>query len=218
MILKITRGLDDRSSDREKRAARCNRIFGAVLVLAVLAGCKGVPSHGEKSARESVKSVSATYRPNGHKPELAELTSGSSLSNFLAFAMLNQPRVEAAYYEWVASVERITQARSMPDPQITFQMDVANIVSSVMPGLMMNFPGPGKLRVGAEIASAESQGKYWFFRGAALESAYEVKRAYYQLEFLSEKTRVNRETLRLLTELEQLARAQNEAGKVTLQD
>jgi outer membrane protein TolC len=45
-----------------------------------------------------------------------------------------------------------------------------------------------------------------------------VKRAYYQLYFLEEKIRVNQETLRLLADLERLARAQNEVGKVTLQD
>jgi outer membrane protein TolC len=97
-------------------------------------------------------------------------------------------------------------------------MDIENIVSSVMPGFMVNFPGAGKLRSAAAIASAESDAKYFAFEGAILESAYEVKRAYYQLHFLDEKLRVNRATLELLGELEKLARAQNEVGKVTLQD
>ena len=77
------------------------------------------------------------------------------LSNFLAYAMLNQPTVEASYYDRLASIERITSARSQPDPQLTFQMDIQNIVTSVMPGLLVNFPGPGKLRAGAEVAAAE---------------------------------------------------------------
>src|SRR5262249_1972231 len=56
------------------------------------------------------------------------------------------------------------------------------------------------------------------FRTASLQSAYEVKRTFYWLYFLEEKIRVNRETLGLLRDLEKLARAQNEVGKVTLQD
>jgi len=132
--------------------------------------------------------------------------------------MLNQPKVEAAYYDWLASVERITVARSLPDPQLTFQMDIQDIVTSVMPGLMMNFPGKGKLRAAGAVATAESQSKYFAFKAASIESAYEFKRAYYQLYFLEEKIRVNRETLGLLNDLEKLARAQNEVGKVTLQD
>ena len=45
-----------------------------------------------------------------------------------------------------------------------------------------------------------------------------MERAYYQLYFLEEKIRVNRENLSLLADLAKLARAQNEVGKVTLQD
>ncbi|MEI6779546.1 MAG: TolC family protein [Verrucomicrobiota bacterium] len=146
------------------------------------------------------------------------LTASSSLSNYLTYALLNQPKVEAAYYEWSASIERITQARSFPDPQFTFQMDIQNVVTSIMPGLMGAIPWPDKLRVGAEIASAESQAKYFTFQSAVLESAFRVKRAYYQLYFLDEKIGVNQDTLRLLADLEKLARAQNEVGKVTLQD
>jgi outer membrane protein, heavy metal efflux system len=132
--------------------------------------------------------------------------------------MLNQPKVEAAFYDWQASIERITQARSLPDPQLTFQMDIQNIVTSIMPGLMAAVPWPAKLRAAAEAASAESQGKYFAFQSAVLASAFEFKRAYYQLYFLEEKIRVNKDTLGLLSDLEKLARNQNEVGKVTLQD
>jgi outer membrane protein TolC len=45
-----------------------------------------------------------------------------------------------------------------------------------------------------------------------------VKRAYYQLYFSAEKIQVNQTTIDLLGDLEKLARAQNEVGKVTLQD
>src|SRR5947209_19801540 len=118
----------------------------------------------------------------------------------------------------MASIERITVERSLPDPQLTFQMDIQEVVTSLMPGVMMSFPGAGKLRAAAAIASADSQAKYFNFETLTLESAYEVKRAYYQLHFLEEKIRVNQENLGLLSDLEQLARAQNEVGKVTLQD
>ncbi len=190
--------------------------LAAVLVL--LAGCKGTPTGGEKDARRQIQAVAGSYRPDGRKPDLPALTSQSSLSNHLAYALLNQPQVEAAYFDWLASVERITTARSLPDPQVTFQMDIQSVVTSIMPGLMGSIPWPDKLRVGAEVASAESQARYSAYQSAVLRSAFDLKRAYYQLYFLAEKIRVNRETLSLLNELEKLARAQNEVGKVTLQD
>lgn len=193
--------------------------LGALVVTALLlSGCKGVPTKAEKEARKQIQDEGAKYRPNGHKPSLPVLTTNSSLGDFLTFALLNQPGVEAAYYDWSASVERITTARSLPDPQLTFQMDIQDVVTSIMPGLMASFPWLGKLKHGAEAASAESQAKYFVFQSAVLKSAFDVKRAYYQLYFLDEKIRVNRENLDLLAGLEKLARSQNEVGKVTLQD
>jgi len=190
-------------------------IIGTALLLG---GCHGIPTAGEKAAREQQRKTASSYRPQEKKPALPALTPASPLSNYLAYAMLNQPKVEAAYYDWLASIERITTARSLPDPQITFQMDIQSIVTSVMPGFMLAFPGLGKLNAAAAVASAESEAKYFAFQSAVLETAFDVKRGYYQLYFLQDKIRITRDTLALLAELESLARAQNEVGKVTLQD
>jgi outer membrane protein, heavy metal efflux system len=203
---------------RKRMTRQLTPAVSALALAVLLVGCNGIPTKSEKAARQQVQALSASYRPQGQKPALPVLTPEAGLSNYLAYAMLNQPSVEAAYWDWAASVERITQARSLPDPQFTFQMDVQNAVTSVMPGLMGVIPWPGKLRAGAEVASAESRAKYFTFQSAVLENAFAVKRAYYQLYLLSEKLRVERKTLALLNELEKLARAQNEVGKVTLQD
>jgi outer membrane protein, heavy metal efflux system len=194
------------------------KTYTILILLVLLAGCRGTSTPGEKEARRQVQAVAGSYRPNGRKPELPTLTAQSGLSNFLAYALLNQPQVEAAYFDWLASVEGITVARSLPDPQLTFQMDIQQVVTSLMPGLMMSFPGMGKLRAAAGVASAESQARYFAFQTASLQSAYAVERAYYQLYFLEEKLRVNRDNLSLLADLARLAQAQNEVGKATLQD
>jgi outer membrane protein TolC len=191
--------------------------FAAFAAL-LLAGCKGIPVKGEKEARQQAQSVAGTYRPNGQKPTLPVLTTNAGLADFLTYALLNQPKVEATYFDWLASVERITVQRSLPDPQLTFQMDIQDVVTSLMPGLMMSFPGMGKLRAAGEQAAAASQGGYFTFKAASLASAYDVERTYYRLYFLEEKLRVNRENLALLQELERLARSQNEVAKATLQD
>jgi outer membrane protein, heavy metal efflux system len=208
--------------ERTRGAFGWARLFRGGLSLSLipllLAGCRGIPTKGEKEARQLIQETAASYRPGGSKAALPVLTTNSNLGDFLTFALSNQPTVETAYFDWAASVERITTARSAPDPQLTFQMDIQKVVTSIMPGLMGAIPWPDKLRVGAEVASAESRAKYFAFQSAVLASAFEVKRAYYQLYFLAEKIRVNQETLQLLSELEQLARAQNEVGKVTLQD
>ena len=184
----------------------------------VFAGCRGIPAPGEKQARQDLKTVTGQFRPGNQRPQLPVLTPDSSLSNYLAFALLNSPTVAAAFYDWSASVEDITLQRSLPNPQLTFQSDIGNIVQTIMPGFFQQFPGPGKLRARGAVASAESRAKYFTFQSAALQTAFGLKSSYYKLYFLDEQLRINRETLSLLNSLERIARAQNAAGKATLQD
>jgi outer membrane protein TolC len=194
-------------------------LFAVTIIAAtVLSGCVGVRTEGEKRARQDQETVGQGYRPGGERPALPKLDTNAPLHDFLLFAMLNQPQVEAAYFDWAASVRRITVERSLPDPRLTFQSDIADTVMSLMPGLMMDFSGPGKLKAAANVATAESDTRYFLFESAVLQTAFALKKSYYQLYFLDAKVSVNRQTLALVTDLEKLARTQNEVGKVTLQD
>ncbi|MBM3879863.1 MAG: TolC family protein [Verrucomicrobia bacterium] len=191
---------------------------GLLLTLWFLTGCRGMPTQGERAARQDLQTVREVLRPRSTADRPPALTGDSPLADYLRFAMLNQPRVAAAYFDWWSAVERITVERSLPDPRLSFESDIADIVMTLMPGLMQELPGPGKLKAAANVATAESQTKYFAFETAVLETAFTLKRAYYQLWFLDENLAINRQTLALLAELEQIARAQNAAGKVTLQD
>ncbi len=183
-----------------------------------LAGCRGLPAGGESEARRQAEAVRSVYRPRDQRPDPSTLGTNSTLEDFLHFAMLNQPQVSAAYFDWLGSIERITVERSLPDPQLTFQSDIASLVTSVMPGLMQEFPGPGKLQARANAATAESQARYFAFETAVLQTAFDLKKSFYTLHFLDDRLRIDRETLSLLDDLERIARAQNEVGKATLQD
>jgi outer membrane protein TolC len=189
-----------------------------VLLLLLFSGCTGITQPGERAARQDFSTVAWDYRPGQKRPTLPDLTTNSPLGDFLTYAMFNHPQVEANYYDWAASIERITIERSLPDPKLTFEAYIAGTITSIMPGLMADIPGPGKLSARAGVAAAESEGKYFTFEASVLQTAFEVKKSYYQLYFLDEKIRVDRQTLQLLSSLEQIARAQNEVGKATLQD
>ena len=193
-------------------------LAGLALTGFAMTGCKGIPTKGERAARQELKTVGDTFRPQNQRPALPTLQTNAGLSNFLAFAILNQPQVEAAYFDWAASVERITRERSLPDPRLTFRSDIASMVMSLMPGLMMDFPGPGKLKAAVGVATAESEAKYFAFEWSMLQTAFGLKKTYYQLHFLNAKVSVNQQTLNLLADLEKLARTRNEVGRVTLQD
>lgn len=183
----------------------------AVGLLAV--GCRGLTATGEKSARQDLATVGGLLQTNA-----PGLTSHATLREAVNFALHHHPQVTAAYADWAASVETITVARSLPDPKFTFELYAADIVSSLMPGLMADLPGPGKLSARAAAASADSRSKYFQFATAVQQTAFGVEKSFYPLHFLEAKLRVNRQTLALLAALEALARAQNEVGRATLQD
>jgi len=124
-----------------------------IIFLAGIGGCTGAPTASERQARSDVDTVRSMYRPGEAKPTLPNLSKDSPLADYLRFAMLNNPRVEAEYYAWAASVERITGARSLPDPRITFEADITSVIETVMPGLMIDLPGPGKLRAAGDVAA-----------------------------------------------------------------
>jgi cobalt-zinc-cadmium efflux system outer membrane protein len=206
------------NSCRQRTRSSVALTASAIVTVALLAGCVGRRTEGEKRARQDQESVGRVYRPGGERPALPNLDTNAPLHDFLLFAMLNQPQVEAAYFDWAASVRRITVDRSLPDPRLTFQSDIADLVMSLKPGLMMDFPGPGKLKAAANVATAESDARYFAFESSVLQTAFALKKGYYQLYFLNAKVSVNQLTLNLLVDLEKLARTQNEVGKVTLQD
>lgn len=184
----------------------------------VLPACTGTPIAAERAERGELDATAERYRPADERPALPRLTADSSLADFLRFALLNSPRVESAYYAWAAAVERIVAARSLPDPQLRFSADIADTVMSLMPGLMMDLPGPGKLRIAGEAAANESRTAFFGFKQEILRTALTVKASYYRLGFLDEALRVQRETLSLIDDLERLAEQQNAAGLAAMQD
>jgi outer membrane protein TolC len=169
-------------------------------------------------SRSQVAGVSGQYRPHATGLPLPELRSGGAPETFLHYAILRHPQVEEAHFEWLASVEKITKERSLPDPRLTFQADIMDMIKALMPGLMMDFPGPGKLRAAAEVATEESGMKYFQFEAAVLQVAYRFKKAWYELRLVDERIRVNSEMVGLLEDLEKLAQSRTEVGRGSLQD
>lgn len=184
------------------------------LALALLAaGCRGIPATGEKAARHDVAQIGGQLQTN-----LPALSTNTTLRDAVLFAVKNHPQVIAAYADWAASVENITVARSLPDPKLTFEAYIGDALTSLMPGLMADIPGPGKLSARAAAASAESRAKYFQFVAAVQQSAFSVEKSFYPLHFLDARLAVNRQSLALLAQAETLARAQNEVNRATLAD
>jgi len=117
------------------------------------------------------------------------LTEASSLDDYLIYAARHNPGLEAAFDRWKAAREQVPQAKALPDPRLSYRHYVSEVETRVGAmrwglGLSQTFPWAGKLerRGGAagELARAQRQR----FQAAALELAYQVKKAYYEYYYL----------------------------------
>ena len=200
--------------------ATCSRLIKIPIAVflassAFIIGCTGLKTADEVIARKQLSDVTAAYRTNDSE---LSISSDTPLQELIAYAIKRSPQVEAAYFDWVQAVEKITVERSLPDPRITFEADIQDVVMSVMPGLMVDIPGPGKLRAQAAVAAGEAAMKYAEFRKAVLTSAANFKQAYFELQALEDTIAVNKRNLKLVQDLRDIAQVQHSAGRASLQD
>src|SRR5437016_7296340 len=151
------------------------------------------------------------------------------LSELLAEAEKNNPRVEAARQGWQAAKQVPTQVSTLPDPQFNLQhvsvgspRPFAGYTNSdfayVGLGVSQDIPYPGKLRLKGEIAKRDadvSQQQVESVRRAVLA---ELKGTYFQLVYLSKTLIILEQDGELLKQVEQAADARYRSGKGTQQD
>jgi outer membrane protein TolC len=203
------------------RTIRVAAALAGILIL--LEGCSGIPTRKEKQARQDIMATESVYRPKNAKPPLPTLTENSSLSDLMQHALLNNPKVESAFYEWKAAVEEITTARSLPDPMLNLSAEIMDgVVEALTPALMTdpmsNWPGPGKLGLQADAAYGMALKKRASFENELLTTGLGVKRAYYQMWVIDEQIRWTREMLSVVDDIERIARERLAVGKVMQQD
>lgn len=178
-----------------------------------LAGCAGTPIAAEKTARDQVTRVGNELRPRGAKPALPELRADSPFGEFVRFAVLNHPAVEAAYHDWRASVLEITRARSLPDPQFTFEADISDMLMTFMPGLMFDLMTPGKRAAMGGEAAARSGVAYRAYVTAVLRAAAEIRKAWLELNYVEETRRIYLASIENLEQSLALAGAEFSTGR-----
>ena len=184
-----------------------------VLLTLVFAGCAGTPLQSEKDAREQVNRHGREFHSPTAKPVLPALRSDSPPTDFVLYATLNHPTVAAAYYDWLAAVAAITPARALPDPKFTFEADIADTLMTFMPGLMFDLMGPGKRAAMGREATAASQVAYRTYVATVLRVAADTRKAWIDLAYLAEATRLRESIVGALNQARDLADAAYSTGR-----
>jgi len=184
------------------------------LISLFFCSCQNSSIHEERVARQQVLLIQSKVSSQ----PVSNVTESSSLEDFVLFALYNHPKVKAAYYDWIASVEEVTIARSLPDPKFIFELDLQKSMLATIFGLKSDFFGSGKLRLAGRVASSASQAKYFAFEKAILESAFELKKAYFRLDLAVRECQLARKKYELLLQEVQVAQGKNIVGKNTFAD
>ncbi len=133
------------------------------------------------------------------------------LSDYLAYAALHNPGLEAAFNRWQAALEKVAQARSLPDPKLTYRYFIREVETRVGPQrqafeLGQMFPWFGKLDLAGDVAAQAAQAQYHKYQAVKRQLFLEVRTAYYELYYLDRAIEVTRENMQLLQHLDEVAR------------
>ena len=146
-----------------------------------------------------------------------EIGDNSTLSDYLAYAALNNAGLEAAFNRWKAELERIPQVKALPDPRFTYGYFIESVETRVGPqrqkfGLAQTFPWFGKLSLQGDAAAHAAEAVQQVYEKTKLQLFRRVKSAYYEYWYIAQAVAATKEHIRLVTNLEGVARTRFKAG------
>jgi outer membrane protein TolC len=148
---------------------------------------------------------------------LPALDEASGLGDYLAYAALNNPGLEAAFNRWKAAVERVPQAEALPDPQLTYAYYIREVETRVGPqqqriGLKQMFPWFGVRHLRGDAAMQTARAAEQRYRAAKLKLFRRVRDAYYEYNYLGRAIGIVREQRDLLRYMERVLRERYRVG------
>lgn len=160
------------------------------VTVTLLAGCTGTQLAVEKTARQQSTAIGDVLRPQQAMPALPQLAVNSDPDAYLRYALLKHPSVAASFYDWRAGVEAIAPARSLPDPQLTFEADITDTLMTFMPGIMFDFMSRGKRAAMGREVTAASEVAYRNYVTTVLRTSAAVRKAWIELAYVDEALRL----------------------------
>ncbi len=133
-----------------------------------------------------------------------------SLIKYLEIAARNNPSVLQKFSEYQAALQKIPQAGSLPDPQLSIgvflqPMELVNGNQIADIRLMQMFPWFGVLKYGKDEMSLMAKAKFELFRDAKLQLYYDVQRAWYSLYKVQKDISISQKNIEILKTIERLA-------------
>lgn len=136
-------------------------------------------------------------------------TNAQTLEEYLKIAAENNPLLKAKYAAFEASLQKVAQVNSLPDPTLSFGYFISPVETRVGPqrakfGLSQMFPWFGTLKTVGNVFQLQAEANYQEFINARNELFMQVKSAWYPLYEINRKIILQKENLNILTTYKQL--------------
>jgi len=140
------------------------------------------------------------------------------LRELIETALAENPRLVSAWSQTRSSFQQVPQARSLPDPLVSYRYFAETPETRVGPQEHMlevsqAVPWGGKRRLQAERAESAAASRTWEAEDLERQVVADLKRTYFEAAYLQEALRVNAEERDLLQRFESIALKRYSTGQ-----
>lgn len=148
---------------------------------------------------------------------IAQPADSLNLEQLLLLAAENHPSLKDAFYQWKSSMAQVVEAKSLPDPQLTYAHFIRQVETRMSSqeqriSLAQTIPWPGTLGLRGELAAQSAHQAYYRLDAQRRQLFYEVESAYYDYALLQRSRGILRKNINLLESLENVVRTKYSAG------
>ena len=139
------------------------------------------------------------------------------LQGYLKIAAENNPELKSIFNSYLATLERMPQARALPDPTVMFNIFTSPVetrVGAQNAGISLSqaFPWFGQLKSQEQAVAMLAKARFEAFEDAKNSIFFDVRSTYYDLYVLEAAIAITEENVRLLESFRELANVRLESN------
>ena len=146
------------------------------------------------------------------------ISNAQTLDDYFRIAAENNPGLQSKYKTFEASMQKVTQVSSLPDPNLSFGYFISPVETRVGPqkarfSLTQMFPWFGTLSAQKNAATLIAEAKYQEFIDTRNRLYYNVSAAYYPLYELQQIKVIEEKNIAILSTYKDIATSKFQNGK-----
>ena len=134
-----------------------------------------------------------------------------TLKDYTSYAEAHNAGLKSSYQQLVAATEGVVQAKSLPDPQVTYNYwtKQSDLQMKQTVGVMQTLPWFGKIDARTQAAIKDTSAAQQKYQAARLALFKEIKEGFYEFAYLARATDTAMENLELFKHFEEVARTRH---------